>query len=94
MVRLLYYATFRAPWALVKKGPKGWRKIGPVLQEKVTWPSRNREFPELNPKWYGTNPKQLHSKFNSFTSLYYPLRLYARQAYWLYRSGNREICYR
>jgi|EndMetStandDraft_8_1072994.scaffolds.fasta_scaffold888990_1 hypothetical protein len=62
MVRSVHYINFRTPWAFVKKGAKGWRKIGPVLEEKPAWPSRDREFPELNPKLYKKNPKELHSK--------------------------------
>lgn len=65
MVRSLHYVNFRAPWPFVKKGQKGWRKVGPVVQEKIVWPSPDKEFPELNPKLYGhdKNPPQLHSEF-------------------------------
>lgn len=92
MVRALADLNSRPPWGLFKKGRKGWRKIGPIVMEKPTWPSRDREFPELNPKWYGTNPKQLHSRFFFvFTLLFCSLRLYARQSSWLQRSRNGKI---
>jgi hypothetical protein len=64
MVRSLNPLHFRPPWPFIKKGSMGWRKIGPVKREKIVWPSQNREFPELNPKLYGKNPKELHSLFS------------------------------
>lgn len=67
MVRSLHYRQFLAPWPFNKRGQKGWRKIGPVLEEKPTWPSAQREFPELNPKWGGHNHEELQSKLFNLT---------------------------
>jgi hypothetical protein len=43
----------------VKKGEKGQRKIGPMVYEKHKWPGRNREFPELSPKFQQNNRPEL-----------------------------------
>lgn len=91
MVRTFSISQFRSPWPLIKKGRKGQRKIGPVLEEKLTWPSQKREFPELNPKWYGTNPKQLHSKLFYYRQIKFEFRLYGSQTSWLSSSRDGRI---
>lgn len=59
MVRQLNPAQFRPPWMFVKKGEMGHRKIGPMVFEKHKWPGKNREFPEISPKFQQNNRKEL-----------------------------------
>ena len=63
MVRSIRTQLFRAPWPFVKTGKMGHRKIGPVMMEKLVWPSPNREFPELHPHLFNLYPEKLKGWF-------------------------------